>query len=171
MERLKDEGEVPSKAIISAWPASCAHLFRPLVIFEALLESAWCGQYSGLLRESQWTSSRSLRSGLLFEPATVSITFCPVRLLGKAHPEQPCLGILMMMIDIISPYTQQACIPLVVCVRFLRPSAFLPSHVPPRCYRNSLRIALHGVGVEHLEFQPFFEGRRHPSSEVAKSSE
>jgi hypothetical protein len=124
MERLKDEGEAPSEAIISAWPAS-AHRFRLLVTFEALLESAWCGQYSGLLRESHWASSRSLRSGLLFELVTMSITFCPVRLLGKAHPEQPCLSILMMMIDVIGAYTQQACIPLVVCVRFLRPSAFL----------------------------------------------
>jgi hypothetical protein len=78
----------------------------------------------------------------------MGITFCPVRLFGKAHPEQPCLSILMMMmIDVISQYIQQACIPLVVCVRFLRPSVFLPSHVPPRCFRSSLRIALHGVGV------------------------
>ena len=80
-----------------------------------------------------------------------------------------------MVTDVIHPYTLQARIPPGVCVRFLSPSR---SHAPssprtllPAVHRSSLRITLQGVGVEHLEFQPFFKGRRHPSGEAAKSSE
>lgn len=74
----------------------------------------------------------------------MSIPFYTVRLLEKAHPEQPRLNILMMVIDVISPYTLQACIPPVVCVRFLRPSALLPGlmHLPPLARSSQMSIVV-----------------------------
>src|SRR5436305_14343938 len=54
----------------------------------------------------------------LFEPATMSTAFSTVPWLEKVHPEQLRLSIPMMLIDVISPFTQQARIPAAVRVRF-----------------------------------------------------
>ena len=70
----------------------------------------------------------------------MSIVFCTVCLLGKAHPEQLHLSILMMVIDVIHPYTLQARIPPGACVRFLSPSRSHASSSPRTLLQLSIVV-------------------------------